>query len=386
MLYQYLKNIFSLETNLAIELKLLSMLRRRNQTIKSKVMIMMGYLGAVVGAGFASGQEIVQFFVSYGVYGFKGVIIATILFAVCGGLLLHIAHLNQVSNYQNILKIIFGDRIGKTIDIALAVFLFLGLSTMLSASGAVFFEHLFLPKWLGIFLAYILILMFLFTGKSGLVFSYNLLVPIKITLMVLIAGYIILFANTDDVGFHTAFFRPLDQQSWGIAAILYVAYNFALAMVVLTEYQPLTTRKNAITGAVWGGLVLGFVLFLNFTAMSKYWPTVIHYEVPMLYVTGNVFGPVKLVYCLVLWVGILTTAFANAYGVAQRIAKSIGLRYELCLMLCATASLPVSMQSFSSLVGKIYPIFGLLGIFILGGLVYKCIKDIVCFLYYNICN
>lgn len=38
------------------------------------------YIGTIVGAGFASGQEVLQYFVSYGIVGVIGIIISTFLF------------------------------------------------------------------------------------------------------------------------------------------------------------------------------------------------------------------------------------------------------------------------------------------------------------------
>ena len=42
------------------------------------------YVGAIIGAGYASGQETLQFFVSYGYIGIVGTIIAVVLFAWYG--------------------------------------------------------------------------------------------------------------------------------------------------------------------------------------------------------------------------------------------------------------------------------------------------------------
>ena len=52
--------------------------------LKVRLMLVMGYLGAVIGAGFASGQEIMQFFVNYGSCGLTGALTATFLFALMG--------------------------------------------------------------------------------------------------------------------------------------------------------------------------------------------------------------------------------------------------------------------------------------------------------------
>ena len=334
----------------------------------------MGYLGAVIGAGFASGQEIVQFFVSYGKPGFQGALLAAVLFAASGGMLLYTAHKQNMSNYQDILAYLLGKRLGSIVDFLLAIFLFLGISTMLSASGAVFYEHLYLPKYWGILLAYFMVVIALAAGKQGLIYSYNLLVPIKIVLLLLISGYVALFVGDVQVTASAAYLYPQGKNYWPFASILYVAYNFSLAMVVLSEYQSVSSKSDGIKGAIEGGLILGLLVILNYGALCKFLPTVMHYQVPMLYVAGHISPAAKYVYTLVLWMGILTTAIANAYGFAQRFSRFTGLSYSLCLVLCMTLALPVSTQSFSSLVNKIYPAFGVLGVLILLALSYSCMK------------
>lgn len=354
------------------------------RAVKIKLMLIMGYLGAVIGAGFASGQEIMQFFVAYGLFGVNGCIIATVLFALCGGMLLYLAHCWKVSNYQEMLAHMMGKQAGSLVDFLLAIFLFLGISTMLSASGAVFYEHLYLPKNLGIFLAYIIVAAFLLTGKQGLITSYNLLVPIKIVLLLLISGYAAFFVEGQSMQIYTTFVSPNETRFWLLSSLLYVAYNFSLAMVVLSEYQILGNRGDGITGAVWGGLILGSLVLINYLALCKFLPVVTHYQVPMLYVAGKISLLGKYVYTLVLWIGILTTAIANAYGFSQRFADFTGLNYRICLILCMTLALPVSTRSFSSLVSKIYPIFGILGIVIIMALMYRTTQDIFAKLYYYI--
>ena len=46
------------------------------------------YIGTVIGAGFASGREIIEFFGVYGVKGIFGMIISGVLFSLAGSLLL----------------------------------------------------------------------------------------------------------------------------------------------------------------------------------------------------------------------------------------------------------------------------------------------------------
>lgn len=353
--------------------------------IKTHYMLVMGYLGAVIGAGFASGQEIVQFFVRYGQAGLAGCILCVALFAVCGGVLMHLAHRYKASNYQALLTNLTGSGLACIIDIGLAVFLFLGISTMLSASGAVFLEYFHLPKNLGILVAYLAVLCALVTGKNGMVRSYNLLVPVKIILLISIAGAAAMIPPAPDLNAIKAFVTDY-QPTWLISSILYVAYNFSLAMVVLVEYQTFTTGRAAVTGAAMGGAILGILVIVNYLALYRFLPMTLHYQVPMLYVAGKLSSLTQMAYCLVLWIGIITTAIANAYGFSQRFAKLAGIHYGLCLALSLTLALPIATQSFDSLVARIYPCFGILGILILVLLLYRAGKDMIDEMYYNIRN
>lgn len=325
----------------------------------------------MIGAGFASGQEIVQFFVIYDRNGLYGTVLSGLLFGVMGGILLILCSAKKVNNYQQLLKDVFGRKWGGIVDFCLSIFLFFGICTMFSASGAVFHEHLYLPKSLGILLAYVTVLLLLAGGIRGLVLSYNLLVPVKILLLLSVAGYAAFFAEgiqTELCGAYLSFNRI---SYWGLAAVLYVAYNFALATVILPEYQVLVGKRDGIIGATAGGLALGVAALLYYLALTNFAPVILQYEVPMLFIAGSIAAPVKLIYIIVLWIGILTTAIADSYGFAQRFSEFTGISYRVSLLLVLTAALPLSFKSFSFLVATVYPLFGVIGLVILAGILIK---------------
>lgn len=336
-----------------------------------------GYMGAVIGAGFASGQELVQFFVGYGLGGLWGTILAGGMFALFGGLLLLWVNVNRLNDYYGVLKSLFGDKLVFIADALLAVFLFLGVCTMFSASGAVFYEQINQSKATGIGMAYVGVLIFLMTGRQGLVKAYNFLVPIKFLLLLSIAGYAAIAGSKVALAGNVIPAHMLNPPAadWVLASILYVAYNFALAIVVLSEYRAVTSPREGIKGAVIGGLMLGLVALVCYLAMLPSMPAIIHYQIPMLVVTGAVSSQAKMVYTLVLWLGILTTAIANAFGFAQRFSNITGLGYGVCLILTVTMALPLATQSFSVLVGTIYPLLGLFGLVIMIALTYSLIKS-----------
>ena len=50
--------------------------------MKEIIPIVLVIIGALIGAGFASGQEIYSFFYTYGIYGIYGIIIMCILLGI----------------------------------------------------------------------------------------------------------------------------------------------------------------------------------------------------------------------------------------------------------------------------------------------------------------
>ena len=67
--------------------------------------IVLVIIGALIGAGFASGQEMYSFFYSYGVIGLIGIIITCILIAVSLYKSLKIIYKNKIDNYDEFLKV-----------------------------------------------------------------------------------------------------------------------------------------------------------------------------------------------------------------------------------------------------------------------------------------
>ena len=66
------------------------------------------YIGVVVGAGFASGQEVLQFFTSFSWYGFLGVVVAMVLFMFLGAQILQIGSQLQTQSHEQFFYHLYG--------------------------------------------------------------------------------------------------------------------------------------------------------------------------------------------------------------------------------------------------------------------------------------
>ena len=64
---------------------------------------MFSYIATLVGAGFASGQEIVSFFVKFGRYSIVGIVISSVLFALIAYAVLFACAKNKIHTFNEYL-------------------------------------------------------------------------------------------------------------------------------------------------------------------------------------------------------------------------------------------------------------------------------------------
>ena len=70
------------------------------------------YIGTVMGAGFASGQEMLVFFASFGKDGIYGLILAGFMFFLIGWMVLQLILAFECTSYKEFICIITGKKIG----------------------------------------------------------------------------------------------------------------------------------------------------------------------------------------------------------------------------------------------------------------------------------
>jgi uncharacterized membrane protein YkvI len=144
------------------------------------------YVGSVVGAGFATGKEIVEFFTQYGIYGFFGILIAGYLFIFTGTKMMLVSSKINATSYEEFNEYLFGKKAAFIINTIFLVML-LGVSAvMISGAGAVFEEQLGMSKRLGVWLTVVLATFVLCFGTRGLFAINSFVVPVMVSFSLLL--------------------------------------------------------------------------------------------------------------------------------------------------------------------------------------------------------
>ncbi len=339
------------------------------------------YAGAIVGAGFTSGQELMQFFVNLRSGHIPALILTTVLFAVFGWAALHLSRVYRSADYGSFLKCLLGSRAAQVFDGLISFFLLGTLGIMMSAAGAVFAEHLGGSFQIGVALLSFGIGLVLLSKVQGVFWLNTILMPAKFILVLIVGGLIMLspgfsFAGSSEAA--SLYAEPITQ-SWFLASLLYVAYNLILGLAVLTSLGAVDLHPKLSWAGIWGGLGLGVFAGIIVAVLADNWPAVTGYQVPMLFLAGQVHPGIGLVYTLVLGMGILTTGVACAYALTVRVQHWLKRSYNTTLLLILILALPLAPLGFARLVHIVYPLFGLAGIILLACLAWRTIDSLVDF-------
>jgi uncharacterized membrane protein YkvI len=312
------------------------------------------YVGTVVGAGFATGREIVVFFSQYGFVGFLGILLSGIIFAYFGAKLMRISVKIKASSYQEFTIYLFGNIVGNMINFLLLLMLLGVCAVMFSGAGAVFEEQLGLNKSIGVIFTIILSLLVMRVGTKGLFAVNTFVVPIMITF-----SFILFLLSLSLPGFVDEIFQ-MENISWKTISspFSYTALNLALAIAVLV---PAASEIGDEEVAKWGGILGGIALML--ILISSHFSLIMlsdiyRYSIPMAVIMKNLAPQLSWVYILVIYGEIFSSVIGNIYGLERQLRSFIPLPSMVIIGGIILVSYLISYVQYGTLLSFLYPIFG----------------------------
>lgn len=313
-------------------------------------------IGALIGAGFASGQEIFSFFYIYGKNGIYGILIMSILIGIFIYKSLKIIYQKQVYNYNDFLNLfIKNTKIRNVILWIVNVLLLVSFYIMVAGFGAYFEQEIGINRIIGSIVLNLLCVIVFFSNIKGVLKASNLIVPFLIFFIFFIGIKNIVQIRTID--FHQM------KNNWILSMIIYNSYNFILLMPVLISLKKqITKEKNIKKVSI---LVTIIILILSisifFLLLNANIKEIENQEMPIVYIISNYFNKYKKIYAFIVLASIFTTAISVGIGFLQNISKNSNSYPQFMLFMCIT-SLLMSNIGFSKLLNFIYPVFGYIGI------------------------
>ncbi len=322
------------------------------------------YATTIIGAGFASGQEIMQFFSAYKTGGFFGVLLAGILFSAVGSIVLDKIYSQRIRNYEEFIIPMFGWRLGWIVKTIVTVFVFCMFCIMIAGSGNVISQGFGLPIEYSALIMGFICLVLIMTSIKGIVLLSTIISPVLVTGIILSGLYIIFFNEYQVSGLYDLLSNVTDN--WFLSSLLYVSYNSILAIVMMCGMLPyIKTRRTAIAGGIAGGMSLAAAALVINVVVTLFYPAAVDKELPVMYILKSFSNTAGSLYSVLLWLAMLTSAVASGYSFAERTGSAFRIDKRIVAVILCGAAVPLSTLGFSRLIALIYPAFGYLGLFMI---------------------
>lgn len=328
------------------------------------------FAGTIIGAGFASGQELTQFFVAYGSMGLTGLLITCLLFTWLAIQILEISYQIHATSYHELLYYVCGKRIGLLLDLLITFFLF-GVLTITLAGASTLSQDTLGHPYLGLGIMFFSLLLTTLRGLNGIT-AANLIITPLATLTLVIIGLSSLFHH--ELSLSVIHFPPqtdLPIPHWLLASLLYLSYNLVMSTTVLVPLgSRIPQRWARILGSMAGGILLLLLAGLITLVVILHYPESLEYEIPMLFIASSQHLIHHTSYIFIFAAALYTTGLACLYGCATKFTMATGLSLKNSLLILLTLSFLFSTAGFSELIGIIFPIFGYATLWFTGKLLY----------------
>lgn len=313
-------------------------------------------IGTVIGAGFASGQEIYSFFNIYKVNGIIGLFISNGITGLVIYKVLKEVNKNDIKTYRELLeRTKSSSKLSNILNIIINIFLLMSFYIMTSGFSAYFNQEFNVPR---IFTSIIVLIICYITFNrelEGITKVNNIVIPILIMSIVCIAMKDNIIRTISDIDVRNIGVKA----NWIIKSIEYASYNSILLIPMLISIKKYTKgneRKISIVVTFILLMLSGILFFI----MYKY-TDIYNIEMPLVYIASKYGKMYKYIYGMVIVFAIYTTMISAGYGFLNNCSKNKKMYKPLSFIICLFVIF-FSNFSFAELVKLTYPTFGILGI------------------------
>ncbi|MDN5838636.1 MAG: hypothetical protein L0K07_05915 [Yaniella sp.] len=340
-------------------------------TERSSALRVLTYAGAImaflIGSGFATGQEIMQYYASYGFWGLFGtgaIVLALISFVSVQ--FLTVGRREQFAKPSQIFEYYAGKYLGKFFDYFSILFVFLSFTVMVAGAGAVFDEHYNLPSWVGGFGLTILVAVTVLFGLNSLVDVIGKIGPIIVVVAIGLGIVGIINADTGLLAGHNMV-GDLDVQqasnNWIVAGLSYVGFCMLWLAAFLTALgKTVPTHREARAGGIAGGVIFSLACVVVGMGLLANIDRVAGMQIPMLVLAGDIAPIIASLISLMILAGIYTTAIPLLWTVSSRFFPDGTQKYKVLTIVLALLGTVIGLWlPFDEMVNIVYVLNGYVG-------------------------
>lgn len=281
----------------------------------------------LIGGGYATGREIVEYGAKFGANGWVCGIIIFLGFSLMAMLSMEASRVWQVYDYKSLLKKMVG-RGWILYEIAYLLSAVLIIAVMASAAGEIVHSTMGFPSWVGVVVIIVLVGFLNYKGDDAIAKLET------IGTIALFAAYFV---------FSFVVYQNRGNQMWSVfrqwdisfqpaatptllwTGILYVGYNLGVYPAAMFTYRGVQSRKESIAAGFIAGLLMTIPWFITYFALMGYYPdaSVLSSSVPWLEILKSFHPGLIVVFGIVVGWTLVETATGMIHAFISRIEHEL---------------------------------------------------------------
>ncbi|MHA5282011.1 YkvI family membrane protein [Corynebacterium sp. CQ3829_602738] len=335
--------------------------------LKNALLISFAFIGTVVGAGFASGQEAMLYFSAFGTQGIWGAVLGSALMLIAGVTILQLGSFFQAKEHMEVLGSISSKVMGWILDIATIVTLFSIGFVMFAGAGANLNQQFGIPVWIGAVLMLAATIGFGMLDVDKVTGAIGALTPFLLVFVIFGCGWTLINAHPDWSALNAAAAQvDTSLPNWWIAALNYTGLNVmcVVSMALVIGGNHLDTRAAGL-GGLFGGIGYLVMLMLLALALLVKIETVEGQDMPLLTLISDINPTMGLIMSLVIFGMIFATCLGMFFALGKRLARGREDKFRVIFISACLIGFVLSFVGFQQLVSTVYPILGYLGLLLI---------------------
>lgn len=337
------------------------------------------FIAFLIGSGFATGQEVMQYFSSYGYSGIFGILVVFLLFLYVGIEFVAAGFENKFHKGSDIFEYYCGKHIGKFYDYFSIAFIYMSYIVMIGGAGAALNQQYGQPTWVGGIMMGVLAGVTVIFGLGKIVDVIGKIGPVIILLTIML-GVAAIFKNPEGLLTANSILPELNllkaSSNWFYAAGSYVGFCLLWIAGFLSQMGASSeSKKESMLGAGIGALAFSLSLIIITFGILANIETLSGTMVPNLTLANLIHPLLGTIFSLIVVAGIYTTAVPLLWQTVARFSEEKTQKFKtLTLVLAAVGVFVGLLIPFDKLVNIIYVINGYVGIILLAFMLVKTIK------------
>lgn len=338
------------------------------------------FIALLIGSGFATGQEILQFFSSYRLYGLIGIMICFGLFTFAGLSFLNDGYYSKFEKPNEIYKLMCGNKIGTIVDYYAVFFIFLSYTVMIAGAQATAVQHFNAPKYVGGAIMAAVVILVVMLGLGKIVDVIGKIGPV-IAIMAIVIGLISIFMNMGNLQSSLDLIEKLvnsgeikvASKNFFLAAGSYVGFNMIWLVAFLAEVgNKAKSLKDAEAGVFLGSTGFSVAIFIMSIAIILSIPDLYDSQIPVLVLAGKIHPVLATIFSIFIMLGIFTTSVPLLWTVTGRFFDEGTKKYKLFTLIAGIVGAIIGLTlKFDSLVNIVYVVNGYIGMVLLAWMIIR---------------